>query len=132
MSKSKDKGTAWETAIVRYLAPLFPGVERRALAGVLDRGDIAGVPGTVIEAKNCRTPKLGSWVDEAVVEQANASARIGVVWHKRVGRVSPADGFVTMSGRQFVELLVAAGVGQTPYELALAEVERRDAARGDL
>jgi hypothetical protein len=112
MSKSKRKGTAWETDIVRYLAPLFPDVERRALEGVNDRGDVAGVPGVVIEAKNCRELTLAGWVDEMIVEVHNASARIGVVWHKRRGKASPADAYVTMTGRQFVEILVALGVGQ--------------------
>ncbi len=42
MSKSKQKGTAAETAVVKYLkANGFPKAERRALQGNLDKGDIS-------------------------------------------------------------------------------------------
>jgi hypothetical protein len=108
VSRSRSKGTAWETAICRYLVESgFPGVERRALAGVADRGDIAGLTDWVIEAKNCARTELGSWVDEAAIEAANADVPYGVVWHHRRGKGSPADGFVTMRGADFVQLLRA-------------------------
>ncbi len=112
MSRSKQKGTAWETAIVRYLAENgWPHAERRALTGSQDRGDIAGVVGAVIEAKNCKTMTLGAWLDEAAIEQANAGADLAAVWHHRRGKASPAEGYVTMSGATFVRLLHAAGYG---------------------
>jgi hypothetical protein len=54
MSKSKQKGTAAETAVVNWLVSKGrKHVERRSLNGVNDRGDIAGVPGVVLEVKNC-------------------------------------------------------------------------------
>lgn len=127
MSRSRGKGTAWETAVCRLLtAEGFPHVERRAFKGTADRGDIAGIPGVVIEAKNCRETKLAAWVDEAGIEQANDGADFSAVWHHRRGKASPADGFVTMTGATFVRLLRAAGYGdplsspQTPQD-ALAE-----------
>ena len=50
MSRSKAKGTAAETAVVRFLRAVgFTQAERRTLGGTQDRGDIAGVPGVVIE-----------------------------------------------------------------------------------
>jgi hypothetical protein len=105
MSASRSKGTAWETRIVRYLVDEgFPAVERRALAGATDKGDVSGLP-VVVEAKNCKTTALAAWVDEATVEARNAGVPVGVVWHHRRGKASPADGFVTMSGSAFVELL---------------------------
>lgn len=105
MSASKDKGTAWETAIVRYLVDSgFPRAERRALAGTSDRGDIANLP-VVVEAKNCRRDELPGWVDEATAEAVNAGVDVGVVWHHRRGKASPGEGFVTMSGATFVRLL---------------------------
>ena len=59
---SKAKGTAWETAVVDYLrANGHPHAERRALSGNTDRGDIAGVPGVVIECKNAKTMALAAW-----------------------------------------------------------------------
>jgi hypothetical protein len=105
MSASKEKGTAWETAIVRYLKDSgFPLAERRALAGTSDRGDIANLP-VVVEAKNCRRDELPGWVDEATSEAVNAGVDVGVVWHHRRGKSSPGEGFVTMSGAAFVRLL---------------------------
>jgi hypothetical protein len=106
VSRSKAKGTAAETAVVQYLqAAGFAQTERRALNGNLDRGDIAGIPGVVIEVKNCARQELPSWVAEAELERDNDHATLGVVWHKRRGKGNPADWFVTMSGAQFAALL---------------------------
>lgn len=107
MSRSKAKGTRWESAIVRLLVDEGFMVERRALTGCADRGDISGLDEWVIEAKDCVRTELAAWVDEAAVEQANAGARYAAVWHHRRGKGSPADGFVTMRGDVFVRLLQA-------------------------
>jgi hypothetical protein len=112
VSRSKQKGTAWESAIVGYLADHgFPNVERRALRGTQDRGDIAGIPGWVLEAKNHATTSLGVWMDEAIAEQANDGADYAAVWHHRRGKASPGDGFVTMTGAAWVRLVRQAGYG---------------------
>lgn len=106
MSKSKAKGTAAETAVVNYLREQgFEQAERRALNGVADRGDIAGVVGTVIEVKNCARMELAGWLAEAAAEADNDGARLGVVWHKRRGKGSPGDWFVTMDGATFTKML---------------------------
>lgn len=106
MSASKKKGTTAETAVVNYLQTAgFTQAERRTLNGAKDRGDIAGIPGVVIEVKNCSRQELGAWVTEAERERDNDRAQLGVVWHKRRGKGHPADWFVTMSGSQFAALL---------------------------
>lgn len=106
MSASKRKGTKAESDIVAYLQSHgFPYAERRALAGANDRGDVSGVPGVVIEAKDCVRIELAAWLDEANAEKANAAAPIGVVWAKRKGRGSPADWYVVMDGATFVEVI---------------------------
>lgn len=106
MSRSKAKGTAAETAVVRFLRAIgFAQAERRTLNGTQDRGDIAGLPGIVIEVKNCSRQELAAWVEEAERERANDGASLGVVWHKRRGKADPRDWFVTMSGLQFGYLL---------------------------
>lgn len=106
MSRSKAKGTAAETAVVRFLREAgFTQAERRTLSGVQDRGDIAGVPGVVIEVKNCSRDQLPAWVGEAERERDNDHASLGVVWHKRRGTTDPGRWFVTMSGDQFAALL---------------------------
>ncbi|MFC8985151.1 hypothetical protein [Streptomyces sp. NPDC057115] len=106
MSRSKAKGTAAETAVVRFLqAAGFAQAERRTLGGTQDRGDIAGIPGVVIEVKNHARDQLPAWVAEAELERDNDRATLGVVWHKRRGTTDPGRWFVTMSGDQFAALL---------------------------
>lgn len=119
MSASKAKGTKWETAIVGYLTGQGFPVERRALTGSQDKGDIAGLP-LVIEAKNKARTELAAWVDEATTEAANAGVDVGVVWHHRRGKASPGDGFVTMSGATFIKLLQQAATFDGPWELTEA------------
>jgi Holliday junction resolvase len=106
MNKAKVKGTAAESAVVGYLhANGFPFAERRALAGAGDKGDIAGIPGVVIEVKNCAEQKLAAWLDETEVEKRTAAATIGVAWFKRRGKSDPGQWFVLMTGQQFVEMI---------------------------
>jgi hypothetical protein len=117
-SRSKAKGSAWERAIVDYLRGMgWPFAERRLAGAAKDRGDIAGVVGVVIEAKNTARLQLAEWIDEADLERANDGAWLGVVWHKRRGKASAADGYVTMSGSQFAELLARALDVQTTIPL---------------
>lgn len=110
MSASRDKGTKWETALVRYLRDNgAPHAERRALRGGRDCGDLSGIPGVVVEAKNAARVELAAWIDEAEAERVNDGADIGLVWMKRRGKTSPGDGFVVMTGANLVRLLAAAG-----------------------
>jgi len=113
VSAQRDKGTRWESAVVALLqAAGWPHAERRALAGTRDRGDIAGVPGLVVEAKNAARLDLAGWLAEAQQERANDGAEYGVVWVKRKGKAAAKDGYVVMDGETFVRLLAAAlGVG---------------------
>lgn len=111
MSKSKDAGTRWESAIVTYLREHgAPHAERRTLTGGKDKGDIAGIPGVVIEAKNAARQDWSTWVDEAQTEAANvAPGTLAIVWAKRRGRSSPGNGYVMLTGAQLVQLLTEAG-----------------------
>lgn len=113
-NRSKAKGTGWESAIVTYLRDRgWPHAERRTLSGANDRGDIAGIVGVVVEAKACKSHDLAGWLTEANREAANDGADLGVVWAKRRGFTSPANGYVLMDGATFTELLIAAGYGGT-------------------
>jgi predicted lipoprotein len=104
VNRSKQKGTAWETRIVRYLVENgFPYAERRALSGKDDRGDI-NIPGIVIEAKNQKQISLATWIDEMVKEKANAGVNIGVVVFPRRNH-SIAKAYCVMQFDQFVELV---------------------------
>lgn len=117
MSASKRKGTAWETAVVTYLRDNgVPHAERRALNGSRDRGDVAGIPGLVIEAKSAARTELAAWVDEAEQERVNDGAQLALVWHKRRGKTSAGNAFVTMTGATLIKLLTAAGHIPNPKE----------------
>lgn len=110
MSANKDRGTRWETAIVAFLIERgWVNVERRALQGTKDKGDIAGIPGVVIEAKSQARHSLSEWLTEAEKERVNAGALVGVAWIKRRGFTSAGKGYVLMSGDTFADLLKEAG-----------------------
>jgi len=103
---ARDAGTRAETAVARYLRDHgFAHAERRARRGRLDEGDIAGIPGVVIEVKDCRQLTLSAWLREADVERDHAGAWLGAVWHKRSGRADPGEWYVTMTGAAFAALL---------------------------
>lgn len=106
MSKSKQKGTAAETAVVRYLKEKgYVNCERRSLNGANDRGDIAGIESTVIEVKNHARMELAQWVAELEVEIANDNAATGVVIHKKRGTTNVGDWYATMPVYLWVELM---------------------------
>lgn len=112
MSKSKAKGTAWESAIVKHLQGHgFPHAERRTLSGSEDKGDINAAPGLVIEAKNQSRHSFAEWLDEAIAEAKNADDAVGMVWAHRRGKSSPADAYVVTDGATFTRLLRMAGFG---------------------
>lgn len=108
---ARQAGTKWETEIVNALIRAgWKHAERRRLAGVNDRGDIAGIPGVVIEAKNTNRLELSTALDEAKTEARNDSSGVfgvshGVAWIKRKGRTSAEDGYVVMDGATFMDLL---------------------------
>lgn len=86
MSRSKQKGTAAETAVVNALQRLgWPHAERRALAGNLDKGDISGVPGVCFEVKDAKTWQASAWLQEALDERVNAKADHGILVIKLPG-----------------------------------------------
>jgi hypothetical protein len=89
----------------RGLPPRARIPQRRALAGSGDKGDVSGVVGCVIEIKNVQRTALAEWIEEARKEAAAAHAPVWAVWHKRRGKGSPAEWFVTMTGEQFVQLI---------------------------
>ena len=106
MSKSKQKGTAAETAVVKYLKENgFTQVERRALQGSLDKGDISGIEGLVIEVKDHKKMILSEWMKELEVEIDNANAKSGVVIHKRRGKGDVGEWYASMPVHNWVELL---------------------------
>lgn len=108
-NRSKQKGTTFETAVATWLRGRFGlPIERRALAGSADKGDIAGIPGVTIEVKNCAKTELAKWVDEVEVERRNARTPIGVVIHKRARKGDVGECYATMTVATLALLLDAA------------------------
>lgn len=114
MNKSKQKGTAFETAAVRYLREQLGSehIMRQPLAGSKDLGDIAGVEcgagKVVIECKAYASqPKLAQWLREAETERNNAGAAVGVIVAKRrgVGDKNIGKQLVAMTLDNFIKLL---------------------------
>jgi hypothetical protein len=105
---AKAAGTRAETAIANLLRDSgFIYAERRARTGAKDTGDISGLIGGVVEVKDCAKLALSGWLKEAKTEQTNAGAWWSAVWHKKTGKGSPADWYVTLDGASFIELLKA-------------------------
>jgi hypothetical protein len=110
VSAARAKGTRWESAIVDFLRDNgAPHAERRSLNGAKDRGDIAGVPGVVFEAKSAARLELAAWVDETQRERANDAAVYGVTIIKRRGKGSAGDGYAVLPFAALVALLREAG-----------------------
>ena len=90
MSRSKNIGTAAESAVTRYAQDNgFPDAERVALAGMLDRGDVRLCRGVIVEVKSGEAAVtasdrlIGEWLDETEAERVNAGASVGILVTKR-------------------------------------------------
>ncbi len=106
MTASRRKGTRAETGVVEYLRTRgWRYAERRALNGAKDRGDIAGIPGVVIEVKNASRLELAEWVKEARVEALNDKAPVWFVCAKPNGRGNPADWYAITTLKVMCDLL---------------------------
>lgn len=109
MSVSKQKGTAWETACVRWLQSLGWQADRAPLRGAADQGDVTGLPGVVIECKNAKTIKLSEWLGELEIEIANAQADTGVLLIKKRGKTDPGEAYAVMPAKVWALLLKESG-----------------------
>ena len=113
MSASKRKGTAFESAVVEFLRTHgFPYAERRALRGVRDCGDVAGVIGWTLELKNHRAMDLGTWATEAEKEAMNDHGYRWAIVHKRRQR-NVRDAYVTLPLWLFAALVADEVEGRT-------------------
>jgi hypothetical protein len=112
MSRSRAKGTAGESAVVNWLlAKGYRYAERRALQGSRDRGDIAGLPGVVIEVKACKQWEPAAWIGELETEITNDGTpdAVGVIIIKRRGTTDVGKWYALMTADQWLTLLQQAG-----------------------
>ena len=114
MGRNQQKGTSFESLIANGLATALGDdrIERRARAGALDKGDIAGVrlcgQRVVLECKNEMAGKvfnLPEWVREAQREAVNDFALVGLVIHKRQGTQDPMRQWCSMTVEDLVAIL---------------------------
>lgn len=112
MSAAKRKGTAWETALVRYFADRFAGrfglVPRRvAQSGQLDTGDIHGISPFVGQAKNYRSvvDGLREGLEGVEIQKVRAGEPYGVALVKRPGK-SVDRGYAVMTVETFAGVLL--------------------------
>ena len=98
-NRPKQIGTAGETAVVRYLRPNgFGGVERSALHGNVDQGDLTGTPGVGWEVKaghaaeNASDAQIATWLDDTESERVNRGADVAVLVLKRKGKGAASAG----------------------------------------
>lgn len=105
VNKPKRAGTAWESAVCRYLNERGLKVVRRALTGGKDQGDIYGLDNWTLECKAERSIDLAGALNEAKQEAANAGTDFYAAVHKRRNH-STEDGYVTVPLSMFVDLVL--------------------------
>lgn len=118
MSRQKDKGTKFESAVVQYLRSRGFEARRQALAGNADEGDVlveSPLMDIAVECKDRKSmsPKwLGELLDEAESEAINAKASYGVaiVHRDGCGKASFGGQAVLMSLDTFADLMRLAGL----------------------
>ena len=109
MSKSKQKGTAWETECVRYLESYTKHeFMRLPLVGTKDVGDIRchDLPEFVFECKNRKDAlsSLSEIMKETEQERVNADATFGAALVKRRNYGTGAA-YVVMEMHTFAQLI---------------------------
>lgn len=104
-NRPKARGTAAETAVVRYARTHgYPWAERLALQGAADCGDISLIPGraAIIEVKSyAGAPSAGQpgpallaeWMAQTAAERDNAGADLALLVVRRKGTTDPGRWF---------------------------------------
>jgi hypothetical protein len=103
----RAKGARWESALVSLLRRHgWTNAERAGSGHDQRHGDLLGIPGWVIECKNCRALSLGTWIKQAETQAKSWRYALMV---KRVGHSEPAEGFAVLPIGSFLALLREAG-----------------------
>ena len=112
---SRNKGMQYERDLYNFFeAEGFEPIKRNR--GGFDGDDLrlANPDCFSIEAKNQKTRKLASWVDQAT-EQAKEGSKLAIVIHKRTGTTDINKHFVTMEAWVLDEILIRANRVQQTY-----------------
>jgi hypothetical protein len=108
MSKERQKGTSFETALLPFLQIIWPEARRTGSASFGD-GDFANTAPFAIEAKNQKELRLASWIDQInmVADRIEVLSHVRlhpVVMHKRP-RKGTHKAYVTMEVETFIKCL---------------------------
>ena len=111
-TKPKAKGTAWETAVVRYMRAQLGDerIERRALHGSKDMGDIHGLYAHgfegIVECKAVRAAgakALAEWQRQTLYERGNADADFALLAVKNFNH-GTGEGFCWVTIRDLTRI----------------------------
>lgn len=116
--RNRAAGKSWERQIETDFRALSLDTERTRDSGEHDQGDLVvrvGGKYHVLEAKNVSKVNMTDFVRQAELERDNFAAKrglpstaaFGAALVKRKGKTSALDGFVLMSGREYVRLIKA-------------------------
>jgi hypothetical protein len=135
---SKNKGTAAETAVVRWAREHgYPHADRQPLRGNRDAGDIALCPGVIVEVKNRRlatgVPTAGDlteWMRQTELEREVARADVGILVVKRGGTTDPGRWFAYVTAWTIADIITGSSAGisdepgtyEAPVCLAVADL----------
>lgn len=111
----RRKGTSAETQVVDWFHKIGePQVERHALHGNHDLGDLTGVPGCVVSVKFVGKGKpinLSGWLNDLAVMQRNVNLRtpdfeepLGLLIVRRAGYRDPGDWYAVQPLRDWWDL----------------------------
>jgi Holliday junction resolvase len=106
LSKSKQKGTTFESAVVTYLNDSGIACERRTLSGSNDKGDVTvyADPTIVLECKAEKSFNISGYCVELEAEMLNAKSEFGAVILK-APRKPISKAYVILPLDQYVHIL---------------------------
>ena len=116
---NKRRGDTYERTVISALHVLgWPYAERTRAGYERDRGDVAGMPGLVVQCKNVKTPRWVEWLTDLADQVRNARADHGVLFFKRPGNTDPRYDLAVMYVEDWARLTRKAGYGSPLDDLA--------------
>lgn len=103
----KNKGDAYERAVVRYLQERGIHVTRAKRGN--PTGDVLGIDGLTIECKNQRSYDIAGWIKQMQASKELSESRLGVVIAKRRGTTDVSQHYAILTVEDLVTLLGEAG-----------------------
>jgi hypothetical protein len=103
---SRRAGAWYERLVTKWLNENgYTQAERRIMGMSNDKGDICGVPCTVIECKNQAKLDLGVWFSQMEREQVCAEQELGALFIRRRGTTDVGHHYVVVSGYTWLDLM---------------------------